>query len=104
MPQYLLSYRIVNGYTPSEETAAAWRAWFDTMGDQLVELGKPAVDRASVGYCATETTQLGGYSVINADDLEAALAIAKGCPQIDVGGGVEVGLLAEVPAPSRRPG
>lgn len=104
MPQYLFSYRIVNGYTPSAESAAGWRAWFDAMGDQLVELGKPAVERASVGNCATESTELGGYSVISAGDLDEALAIAKGCPQIDVGGGVEVGLLAEVPAPSRVAG
>ncbi|HEX4864986.1 MAG TPA: YciI family protein [Acidimicrobiales bacterium] len=100
MPQYVFTYRTVNGYTPAEDTGAAWRAWFDSMGDQLVELGKPVFDRASVGNCATESTQLGGYSVISADDLDAALAIAKGCPQIHFGGGVEVGLLAEVPAPS----
>ena len=104
MPQYLFSYRTVNGYTPSEESAASWRSWFDSMGDQLVELGKPAADRASVGNCASESTQLGGYSVISAEDLTAAVAIAKRCPQIDVGGGVEVGLLAEVPAPSRLAG
>jgi len=38
--------------------------------------------------------------VIHADDLEAATAIAKGCPHLERGGGVEVGQLGDVPAPA----
>lgn len=30
---------------------------------------------------------------MTADDLDAALALAKGCPHLDAGGGVEVGKL-----------
>jgi hypothetical protein len=44
------------------------------------------------------STQLGGYSVITADDIDAALAIAKRCPSVARGGGVEIGLLADLPA------
>ena len=39
----------------------------------------------------TEIKELiGGYSVINADSLEEAAEIAKGCPILEVGGNVEV--------------
>lgn len=104
MPEFVFTYRTLNGYTPNEETTSAWWAWFDGMGDQLVQLGKPVFDRGSVGETATETTQLGGYSIVSADDLESALAIAKGCPQVGAGGGVEVGLLGEVHERSRLAG
>ena len=97
MPEFVLTYRNPRGYAPTPETRGAWWAWFDGMGDRLVELGKPVVERTSMGNCATETTELGGYSIVRADDLDAALEIAKGCPHLDRGGGVEVGALAEIP-------
>ena len=39
---------------------------------------------------------------VNAPDLQAALAIAKGCPHLDRDGGVEVGELADL-QPDARP-
>jgi hypothetical protein len=98
MPNFLFSYRGPAGYIPSPEAASAWRAWFDSMGDQLVDLGKPVVTLDSVGNCSSESTDLGGYSLIRAADIEAAKVIAKGCPQLDREGGVEIGQLGEVPA------
>jgi len=98
MSTFVLSYRNPIGYAPSPESAAAWMAWFDAIGEQLVDLGKPVIDRTSLGNCAPDSTQLGGYTLISADDLDGALAIAKGCPHLDRGGGVEVGQLGEVPS------
>jgi hypothetical protein len=97
MPTFVFSYRNRPGTTGSPESAAAWMAWFRGMGDQLADLGNPAVDRAVLGDCGPGT-QLGGYSLINAADLESAVAVAKGCPTLAAGGGVEVGLLGEVPS------
>ena len=97
MSQFVFTYRTPKGYTTNFERADAWRAWFDGMGDQLVQLGNPVMERGAIGDTASETTELGGYSVISADDLDSALTIAKGCPHVEIGGGVEVGLLAEVP-------
>lgn len=97
MPLFVLAYRNPIGYTPTAETTAAWRAWFAGMGDQLADLGKPVVGgRTVLGDCETGRTELGGYSVINVPDLDAAVAIAKGCPLLDGNGGVEVGQLGEV--------
>jgi hypothetical protein len=67
------------------------------MGDDLVDLGKPAVGATAVGNCGPGTA-LGGYSVVSAPDLDAALAMAKGCPQLSRDGGVEVAQLVDVPA------
>jgi hypothetical protein len=46
---------------------------------------------------AGASTRLGGYSIVTADDLESAISLAKSCPTIERGGGVEVGLLAALP-------
>ena len=99
MPQFVFTYRSPTGYTPNGEKVQAWWDWFNSMGDQLVELGKPVFDRGVIGNTSRESTELGGYSIISADDLESAMTIAKGCPQLDNGGGVEVGLLGEVHPP-----
>jgi hypothetical protein len=98
MPNFVFSYRNPKGYTPSAESRAAWMAWFDGMGDHLVELGQPVFERTAVGNCSPSSTELGGYSVIQAEDFDAARAIAEGCPYLDGDGGVEIGLLAEIPA------
>jgi hypothetical protein len=97
MPTFVLAYRSPAGYTPSAEATAAWQAWFAGMGgDQLADLGKPVVSRAALGNCDAGRTELGGYSLINAPDLDAAVATAKGCPHLDRSGGVEVGQLGEL--------
>jgi hypothetical protein len=100
MPTFVFAYRSPTGYAPSPESAADWMAWFDGMGDRLVDLGKPAVSRAAIGNCNPDATELGGYSLIRADDLEEATTIAGGCPQLSRAGGVEIGELGEVPDPS----
>lgn len=96
MPMFVLTYRSRPGYTPTPQTQAAWRAWFGSMGDQLADMGKPVIAQAALGNCSRESTELGGYSLIEADDLEAATAMAKGCPHLEHSGGVEVGQLGEI--------
>jgi YCII-related domain len=99
MPRFVFTYRHPAGYAPSADGAPAWMAWFEGMGEHLVDLGQPAVARTRLGNCESGRTELGGYSIVQADDLEAAAAIAKGCPHLEHGGGVEVGELGEVPTP-----
>ena len=87
MPMFVLAYRKTAGYTPTPQTQAAWMAWFDSMSDQLADMGKPVIAHTALGNCSADSTELGGYTVIRADDLEAATAIAKGCPHLERGGG-----------------
>jgi YCII-related domain len=97
MPTFVFAYRAAGSFDSTPESAAAWKTWFARMGDGLVELGKPARGAATLGNCGPGT-ELGGYSIISAPDLDAALAVAKGCPQLDRNGGVEVAQLVDVPA------
>jgi hypothetical protein len=98
MPAFIFTYRQAADYTRTPQTLAAWQAWFDGMGGQLTDLGKPVGAHAVLGDCDPDRTEPGGYSMIQADDLAAATAIAKGCPHLECGGGVEVGELHEVTA------
>ncbi len=99
MPTFVFAYRRTPASTPAPtpESTAEWQAWFGAMGDDLVDLGKPAAGAGALGNCGPGT-ELGGYSVISAPDLDAALAVAKGCPQLSRDGGVEVAQLVDVPA------
>jgi len=40
-------------------------------------------------------TRLGGYSVVTAEDIDGAAALATGCPALQFGGGVEIGAVPE---------
>lgn len=91
MPMFVFSYRVPTDYVPGgPETVAAWSAWFDTMRDNLSDRGNPVFEATAIGNCG-EGTRLGGYSFIDAGDLESAVALAKGAPALQVGGGVDVG-------------
>ena len=97
MPTFVFAYRSPSGYAGSADTAAAWNAWFEHMHANLIDRGNPIFARQSLGNCGTDTV-LGGYTLISADDLPAAVALAKGSPILSVGGGVEVGELTQVGA------
>jgi len=72
----------------------AWMAWFGALGDAVVDMGSPfgpASTVASDGSVTPGTAAgLGGYSIIEAADMQEATAKAKGCPVLAGGGAVEV--------------
>jgi hypothetical protein len=91
MPTFVFTYRMPKDYVPGgADTMAAWAAWFDSMGANLADRGNPVFDSAGLGNCGRDTA-LGGYSFVIAEDLESAVALAKGSPALESGGGVEVG-------------
>jgi hypothetical protein len=96
MNTYLLVHRHPENYIGTAGTAAAWETWFKQLGSHLVDLGNPVFERTPVGTCGAPLP-LGGYTLVTADDLAEALELAKGCPIVEEGGGVEVGLLTPVP-------
>jgi len=96
MPNFIFSYRVPPDYVPGDETAAEWQAWFGGMGSALVDFGHAVVDYASLGEVGGSGSRMVGYSVVSAEDMDSALALAKDCPVLRVGGGVEVGPVMEV--------
>lgn len=97
MAKFILTYHAPEGYQPgSPDAVAAWQGWFQDMGEQVADIGQPISRRQALGNVA-EGTQLGGYSIVTADDLDAAAVLAKGCPFLQHGGGVQVGQLEALP-------
>ena len=97
MNPYLLVHRAPHNYIGTPETRAAWRAWFEELGDALVDPGNAVLgDRSTVGDAGT-VLPLGGYTIVNAESVEEAARLANSCPIIAEGGAVEGGRLSPVP-------
>ncbi len=92
MPTYLITNRVPDSFKPGPEAFAAWTAWFDHLGSHLEDRGNPAFTCTALGTCGPDTS-LGGYTLISADNLEAAIALAEVHPLMTRGGGVEIGEL-----------
>jgi hypothetical protein len=98
MAEFIFTYRTPADYTlGSAEGIAAWTTWFQSMGAQVRDIGKPVFSRATVGSSGGGTP-LGGYSLVTAQSLDEAVTLAKDCPIVAAGGGVEVGELADLPS------
>ena len=96
MAKYVLSFRVPSDYAPNAGTTAEWQAWFGALGSALVDIGNAVTDYASLGEVGGSGSRMIAYSVVSAEDLDAALALAKDCPVLRDGGGVEVGPVMEV--------
>jgi len=90
MTTYLLVIRAPADYQPSPEMAAEWCAWQHSLGASLRDRGNPVFRAETAGPTPADTV-LGGYSLVRAVDVDAAVALAKGCPGLDAGMSVEVG-------------
>ena len=96
MNVYLLVHRAPVKYTGTAATSAAWKAWFEELGHNLVDPGNAVFDRTAVGPNGSALL-LGGYTIVTAESVDAAIALAESCPILAAGGGVEVGTLTAVP-------
>jgi hypothetical protein len=97
MPKFVFSYRVPQDYRPGTETGKAWQAWFDGLGASQIEQGNAVAATRKLGNLG-DGTRLGGYSMVAAEDMQAAVALADGCPAIQLGGGVEIGAVPEFAA------
>jgi hypothetical protein len=94
MANYVLVYKggRQSGGNP-EAAMAAWGQWFGKLGSAVVEGGNPfGPSKVVGGGNATDgaSSNLTGFSILKADSLDAAAALAKDCPVVANGGTVEV--------------
>jgi len=98
MANYVFAYHGGRSPESEEEGAAvmkAWMDWFADLGEAVVDVGAPTGESATLAADGSSspgggTNPVTGYSIVAADSLESALAIAKGCPQLAAGGTIEV--------------
>lgn len=92
MANYILAYRGGRKPATPEEGAAGmakWKTWLGDLGDAVVNPGQPLGKSMIVSTSGVSDdagpTPLTGYTVVNADSLDAALEMAKSCPFLDMG-------------------
>lgn len=92
MSNYVMAFRGQPGRRPSEGEEREWGEWLGQISGSISDAGNRVGQVRSLpsGAPGNETV-LSGYVVITADDLDAATELAKGCPGLKHGGGVEVG-------------
>ena len=75
------------------EVMQAWGAWFGSLGDTVADMGNAFGGSATLsdgGASGGGASKVGGYSIVNAESLDDATSLAKGCPVLLGGGSVEV--------------
>lgn len=98
MAKYLFVYHGGNKPDSKEEIAEvmnAWGQWLGSMGSAVVDGGNPVGQSSTVQSNGSVVDNGGanpasGYSLIEAPDLNDAIAKAKGCPVLARGGSIEV--------------
>jgi hypothetical protein len=96
MTKYLLVYYSGSRETEPEmheESMAPWIKWFGDLGEAVVDAGAPTQQGKIVsksGVKSVGAKPVGGYTILQADSLDAAIKMAKGSPAITAGGQVAV--------------
>jgi len=104
MAQYIITY--LGGEQPSTPEAgkqhfAKYKEWLAALGDSAVSPANPLKNTKTVSsdgvVTAGSATAMSGYTIIEADSMEAALEIAQACPFLEIGGSLEVSELMRMP-------
>ena len=105
MSEYVFAYH--GGKQPESPEAGAalmarWNAWIGEMGDTMINPGTPMGSAKTVSSEGVSdgggANPLMGFSIVRADNLDAAIEIAKGCPHLELGT-IEVAEAMEMPTP-----
>ena len=104
MKQYVLVY--LGGNHPTNEQEARlhhmkYVEWLKSLGETLIIPTIPLKDTNTVGSDGAvkegSSCAMSGFSVIKADSMEDALAIAQACPFLEIGGSLEVSEMMQIP-------
>jgi hypothetical protein len=82
-----------------KESMDNWMKWFKDLGKAVVDPGNPTMPGKMLGNSGAKNISgdlITGYTVLQADNLDAALKLAKGSPQLNAGGQVAVYSIMEM--------
>jgi hypothetical protein len=109
MTKYLLLYRApvsaqeqMANATPEQAQAGmdAWMQWAGRAGSAITDMGAPCSFAGTVGatYPASDGA-IGGYSVLEADSLDALKGLLDGHPHLMMGEGASIEVLELLAVP-----
>ena len=104
MPQYVIVYLGGNEPSTPEEGQrhfSKYMEWLSSLGDSAISPANPLKDTKTINpdgsVTAGGSTTMSGYTIIEAESMDAALEVAKACPFLEIGGSLEVSELAQMP-------
>lgn len=97
MQKFIFAYHgspSINSPEEGQAHMAAWKAWMDGLGDAVLDRGLPAGPSKTVSRVGVSDdggpNPLSGISVVQAENIEAALEMAKISPHVTGGATIEV--------------
>jgi len=104
MSQYMITYLGGNQPATPEEGKqhfARYKQWLSSLGDAAVSPANPLKDTCTVNADGSVTSggssTMSGFTVVEADSMDAAMKMAKACPFLEIGGSLEVSELMKMP-------
>ncbi len=103
MAQYMITY--LGGRQPATQAEgqahfAKYRQWLNALGEAAISPANPLRNTHTVTSDGTVTEQgqtgMSGYTIIEAESHEAAIAIAQRCPFLEMDGSLEVSELMQM--------
>ena len=92
MSNYIIAYHGGKKPESPEEGAegmAKWKAWMEGLGEAIVNPGTPLGNSKIVSSSGisddTSQNRLTGYTIVQAESMDAALEMAKACPFLEIG-------------------
>jgi len=76
-----------------EATMQRWMQWFGGLGSSVTDFGNPFGPSVALNHEGVEgdaTSELTGYTILEAEDLGAARGLVSDCPVFAAGGSVEI--------------
>ena len=104
MPQFVITY--IGGNKPASEEEgkqqmSKYRDWLSALGESAVSPANPLGKTHTVNPDGTvvegSKTSMSGYTIIAVDSIDDAIAVAKDCPFLEIGGTLEVSELMQMP-------
>jgi hypothetical protein len=104
MPQFIIAY--LGGDKPSspeegKKHFSKYMDWLSSLGESAISPANPLTNTHTIAPDGTvtdgSTTGMSGFTTIEAESMEAALRVARGCPFLDAGGSLEVSEVIPMP-------
>jgi hypothetical protein len=108
MTKYMVLYRSstppseqMSNMTPEQakEGMEAWMTWAGKAGNAIVDLGSPLQSVGRVGQGGSSGQPIGGFSILEADSVDALKKVLDGHPHFMSPGDASIEILEFLPVP-----